>query len=200
VGINILTKGGFFMIFIGLASVTGLAIIIERFLVFLNSGKDITGFVLKIKDLLAAGRYDEALKHTDSSRLPISPMIRTLISHKDKTRSELEKLAQAEAQKEIPLLEKRLAALNTIGTVAPPLGLLGTVAGMIKAFSVISQGNVADAALAGHISEALITTASGLVVAIPCMIMYNFFERKVETIVNDLEVHAVELITIIKNN
>lgn len=199
-GVNVLTKGGIFMIFIGLASVVGLAVIIERFFVFLKSGKDVKNFVLKTKDLLMAKRYDEAIRQADAIKVPIAPMIRTLIINRSKPREDLEKLAQAEAQKELPLLEARLSTLNTVGTIAPLLGLLGTVAGMIKAFSVIAAGNVADSALAGHISEALITTASGLVVAIPCMIMYNYYERRVETIVNDLEVYSVELIALLKDS
>lgn len=195
---NILTKGGPFMYLILVASIVGLAIIIERFIIFAKSGKNNTGFILKIKEMVLTGRYTEALAVCDAVKLPVSTVVKSILVNRNKNREDLEKLVQAEAQREIPYLENRLTALNTIATIAPLLGLLGTVSGMIKAFGVLAKGNIADAALAGHISEALLTTAAGLLVAIPCIIAYNYFEKRLETLVNEMEIHSTELIDSVK--
>ncbi|MCL4130187.1 UNVERIFIED_CONTAM: hypothetical protein GTU68_010654 [Idotea baltica] len=92
-------------------------------------------------------------------------------------------------------LEKHLAPLGTIAAVTPLLGLLGTVIGMIKVFTAIMiEGTGNAAVLAGGISEALITTAAGLTVAIPALIFLRYFERRVDTLVVDMEDKAIKLI------
>jgi len=195
---ELLIKGGVFMMLIFIASVVSMAIILERLIYLYRKGGKINSFIMKIKHLIGQGdsheKIDEGFLLCDSISSPIAPIIRVILKNINRERDDIEKLAQAEAQKQIPQLEARLTALNTISSVSPLLGLLGTVTGMIKSFNVIAQGRVADAALAGGISEALLTTAFGLIVAIPCIIMYNYFARKVEEIVNDMEVYSLEII------
>ncbi len=91
-------------------------------------------------------------------------------------------------------LERGLAALETIAGIAPLLGLLGTVLGMIKVFTVISrQGTGQASLLAGGISEALITTVTGLFIGIPALIMYNYFSHRAENYILDIEKYTTKL-------
>jgi biopolymer transport protein ExbB len=190
-----------------LASILALAIIIERLIFFKQKRTDADTFSLKIKDILSKGssdKVDKAIQLCHSFNSPVARLTNIVLSNIHKETEDIEKLVQVEAQREIPLLEQRLTALNTIGSIAPLLGLLGTVTGMIASFGAISQGDLVGDSKAGTeiakgIETALTTTAAGLVVAIPCIITYNFFSRKVEKLINEMEIHSTELIDFIKS-
>jgi biopolymer transport protein ExbB len=98
-------------------------------------------------------------------------------------------------RRQVRSLERGLGVLETVAAVSPILGLLGTVVGMIKVFKIISIQGVGEAsALSGGISEALITTAAGLTVAIPALVFYNYFSLKAENLVHEIEDHAGDLV------
>ncbi len=118
---------------------------------------------------------------------PLFSMIHQIIEAKKQPLVMVEKKIQRELQEHYDNMEKRLSTLNTIASISPLLGLLGTVLGMIDAFFSITTSSEITASLASGISNALITTALGLAVAIPSIIFYNFFLRKINTNVSYLE-------------
>lgn len=197
-----LTKGGVIMLAILLASIIALMIIIERLVYFSQLRRQPEQLLLMVKEKMkppiSAKKAKEAIKICEQHKTPIAILIKSIIEYRQESKSFIEKQIIADSQKIIPQFEKWLIPLNTIGSVAPLLGLLGTVIGMIKSFMVIAGGNVASASLAGGISEALYTTAFGLIVAIPCIIFYNFFSKKVDSIVNEMEVYSQEFLNFLK--
>ncbi|BBM89907.1 biopolymer transport protein ExbB [Spirochaetota bacterium] len=186
-------------------SIIALAIIIERFFVLQQVQTGGEAFVKKIIDMLgqfpSKERIEAARQYCIQERSQnLSAKVLAIILNQSKYDSTfLEKLIEAERNKILPFLEKRLTTLATISSIAPLLGLLGTVIGMIKSFVVISQGNLESSSLAGGISEALLTTALGLIIAIPCIVCYNYFLRKVENFIHDIEVTSGEVIRHIKH-
>lgn len=195
-------KGGFVMIAILIASVFALMIIIERFIYFSQFRKRPTQFLMLIREKMKGEVSEqntlEAFRICDDYKSPISVLIKSIIENRHYSKETIEKQIIADSQKIIPQLERWLIPLNTIASIAPLLGLLGTVIGMIRSFTVIARGDVASVALAGGISQALYTTASGLIVAIPCIIFYNFFAKKVANIVNEMEIYSQEFLNFIK--
>jgi biopolymer transport protein ExbB len=115
-------------------------------------------------------------------------------------REAVKEAVQEVGRREAAQLERYVGILGTVANVAPLLGLLGTVSGMIKAFTVISvQGVGNPASLAGGISEALITTAAGLTVAIPAFVAYRFFLGKVDRLILELEQYAIHFVDLVKH-
>jgi len=199
----ILTKGGGMMWAIVAASIIALSIIIERYLYYRKQGINPEAFLLRIKEIVKSmpslSDIEKAIGVCDEVKSPLSSIFKVILINRSKNVAEIQSIVEAESEKIIPKLEERLTALNTIASIAPLMGLLGTVIGMIKSFAVISRGDIASASVAEGISQALFTTAAGLFVAIPCIIMYNFFARNVDLTVNEMGVYSTELIAHIKN-
>jgi biopolymer transport protein ExbB len=182
-------KGGILMYPILFCSVSAIAIIIERLYHFNRAGIDIAKFRIRIKGLLEDGNISEARRVADSYPGPIAKV--TLLALKDNYRDSMDKeeVITRIGSQEIRRLEGNLRGLSIIGNIAPLLGLLGTVTGMIQAFTKIAElgGRVDVTILAGGIWEAMITTAAGLFVAIPAMVAYYLFEGKVDHIANSMK-------------
>ena len=147
----------------------------------------------QLLEYLMQKKYDDAASlcrlHSHSAFKVVSEMIEHILdSKKNKTAKDLKDIATESLLKETRFLEKFIPPLGTISTVAPSLGLLGTVTGMIKSFSAFGQGVSRSAELFGGIDEALVTTAVGLVIAIPALVMYNYFVRRVGSVVNETNI------------
>jgi len=183
---DILYKGGILMIPIFLCSVIGLAIIIERFLYFWTRREDTERFMKDILRAIEEGNIDIALDIATKRHSPVAEVVsatlKTYIDNQDNT--DMEKTVKKVGSKELSALETNLQGLNVIAAVSPLLGLLGTVIGMIKAFMQVEThgAGVNVGLLAGGIWEAMITTAAGLCVAIPCLLFYHYFMGKVNKI------------------
>ena len=119
-----------------------------------------------------------------------------------RTQEDNREAVEDDEQLELPRLERYLPALATVTHIAPLLGLLGTVAGMIKAFAQIQnkQGLVNPSDLAEGISNALVTTAAGLTVAIPTLVVYNYYITRVENMVLEMEISSSELVELLTND
>lgn len=182
--------GGWLMLPLILCSIVALAICIERFL------------RLKKSQILPKNLSNEILAQAQSGRLNIESQ-NTLFSsslgkilqkgyqYKDKGADFAQKQMQTEASVQIASLEKNINFLGTIGSIAPLLGLLGTVLGIIQAFLAVNTGGVADPALlAQGVSKALITTAAGMIIAIPALMAYRYFQRVIVEYVVELEQQA----------
>lgn len=196
--ISFLEKGGYLMFPIILCSVISVAIIIERF-VNLREDKVIPkDFFNRIKGLLLEGHINEVLSICSKSNKPIAKIIEAGIMKYYFGRDEIKEAIEDAGRHEIAYLEKFLNILNTIAGVTPLLGLLGTVWGMIKVFNVISiEGVGSPDKLAGGISEALITTAAGLAVAIPALVFHNVFSERADRLILKMEKSSMELTEIL---
>ena len=180
--LEILSKGGILVIPILFCSVLVLAIFFERIIRYAinrSRGKDIE---VKVSKLLEKGDVDEALKVSAQSNSPMGRVLHKAIDAKHLKNHVLESVIVNATETEVRDLSSYVQTLATIGNIAPLLGLLGTIMGMIKAFMVIQQmgGKVNAAVLAGGIWEAMLTTALGLAVALPTMAAHSYLVAKVD--------------------
>jgi len=197
---EIFEKGGLLMIPLGICSVVALTIILER---FFNLRWDKV-FNLEVMDLISSlieeQEYQKAVQICKKNSNGITNVMAAGLECHQKSKEEIREAIADAGRQEIADLEKNLPVLGTIAGIAPLIGLLGTVTGMIKVFKVISiQGMGQASTLAGGISEALITTATGLMIAIPSLVAYNYFVRKAEKIILKIERHSSRLLSKFSN-
>ena len=180
--IEFLSKGGVLVVPIMLCSVLALAIFSERLIRFARMRSRGAGLAEKIAGLLTKKEEDAAMKIARESNSPMGRVLISAIGAKDMDREMLETVIVNATDEEVRNLSTYIQALATIGNIAPLLGLLGTVIGMIKAFMVIQQmgGKVNAAVLAGGIWEAMLTTALGLAVALPAMVAHSYLVARVD--------------------
>ncbi len=180
--IELLSKGGVLVIPILLCSVLAFAIFCERTIRFAKMRSRGSGLAEKIAALLVTGDRQDALKTAEESDSPIGRVLARAMEVRDDDREMLETVIVNAIDEEVRNLSSYVQALATIGNIAPLLGLLGTVIGMIKAFMVIQEmgGKVNAAVLAGGIWEAMLTTAIGLAVALPTMVAHSFLLAKID--------------------
>lgn len=195
---ELIQSGGLLMVPIIFCSILAMAIIGERFW-FLRKTKILPPeMVSQVWNLAKAKKLDAVtLKHLKDSS-PLGAILATGLMNRGFGR-EVMKEAIAESGRQVAhKLERFLNTLGTIATVTPLLGLLGTVVGMIKVFaSIVSHGVGDPAVLAGGISEALVTTAAGLAVAIPCVIFHRYFDGLIDEYVLNMEEESLKLIEVI---
>ncbi len=167
-----------------LCSTIMLAVIIERFIYFQRLKMKEQSFIEKVSPFISSGNLSEALVFCEAVSSPLSNIIKSALTSEGKVQEKM----LAQANREIVHIERFVPTLSTISTVSPLLGLLGTIFGMIESFAVIAvQGTGQSEALANGISTALLTTAAGLIVAIPAVIMYNYFVNRVNASISNME-------------
>ncbi len=192
---EIIVSGGVMMIPIILCSIIAIAIIIERFW-SLNSARIAPRNALaEVWGKLRHGQMDAAQLRELRMSSPLGQILAAgLVNAKAGRTIMIESIEQA-ASHVVHDMERYLGILGTIAAIAPLMGLLGTVLGMIQVFSnTMKMGNGDINVLSGGIAVALVTTASGLVVAIPSMFFYRMFLRRVETLVIELERESIKLV------
>lgn len=196
--LQFLIKGGPLMVPLIFCSMLALAIIIEKFITLGLIERKSRHFADKIRSIIngeGKDKVEKVIALCEVTSSPLSRILRAGVEKKDREREEIKEALEDAGSLEIPSLEKHLKILGTIVTVAPLIGLLGTVMGMIKAFNVIAlQGVGEPGALAGGIAEALITTAVGLTIAIPSLVFYNYFLHRTDKIVREFEKISSEFI------
>jgi biopolymer transport protein ExbB len=199
---NIL-EGGPLMVPILILSILAIAVIIDRIRVFRLTAKNPSRLLNGIIAQLEKGHTDKAIELCREEKGPIAAVLVTGLTRLDRLMRAGKNMAEIEvgvnksiadySQHVIEALEKRLNLLTMIASVSPLLGMTGTVTGMIHSFGSMSSGLDASQVSTG-ISEALVTTATGLIVAIPAVIAYNIFAKKVDHVVLEIEQTAMELI------
>ena len=193
--LELVTAGGWLMLPIILASVAAGGICIERY-VALNHSKIAPPHLLATvwKQLKGEGLNAEQLKALRQSSA-LGRILAAGLSNANQGRDVMKESIQEAASHVIHELERYLNTLGTIAAVSPLLGLLGTVMGMIKVFAeIMAQGTGNASVLAGGISEALVTTAAGLAVAIPSLVMHRYFVGRIDSIVVELEQETIKLV------
>ena len=193
--LELLVAGGWLMVIIVLSSVVALAICIERFYT-LNAKKIAPPHLLAtVWKQLKRGEMDAAKLKTLKQSSPLGRILAAGLGNAYHGREVMKESIQEAASHVVHDLERYLNTLGTIAAVAPLLGLLGTVLGMIRVFAeIMTQGTGNASALAGGISEALITTAAGLTVAIPALIMHRYFTGRIDGIIVELEQETIKLV------
>ena len=177
----------------------GVLIVIERVVFLLRRRLDADGLVNRIDRLAGQGRWDDCVAAcTLVAGKPVARVIKAGLSCCHMQREELENALQEAILREIPAMERFLSTLGLLAAIAPLLGLLGTVTGMIDTFHVITQYGTGDPRMmSGGISEALVTTMLGLCVAIPIMMVHTLLSQTVENRIGQMEEKAVALVNIV---
>ena len=179
---ELMSKGGIVMIPIFLCSVIALTVIFERLYYFFKINEDPQKLYGSLKELLNEGQHSQALELCRNSNGPVGRLLSAGLSHKNLQKWKLEETISVMGQEELNEMGKNIRTLEVIAAISPLMGLLGTVLGMVAAFNKVAEykGQVDPSLLAGGIWEALLTTATGLAVAIPAVVMLHFFDRKIE--------------------
>jgi biopolymer transport protein ExbB len=159
-------------------------------------------FMRGLSNLLQRRSYAEALQECAGTPGPVARVIHAAIMRPDAPRAELKEIVQEAGQLEVPRLERRLGILVTISCVAPLIGLLGTITGLIEAFVNIStqSGYASSTDIASGIYQSLLTTAAGLVVAIPCAVAYGYLSSRVNALMHDMERAGIEIVTLLSDH
>ena len=186
---TVIVKGGLMMIPLLAASLIAVTVIVERFFFWRGLRvREVDGTIL---GLVAEGDFKQALQVASTSRHPVARVLQTGILARDVAPGTA---MQAAAQAELRHLRRYLPVLDTIITLAPLLGLLGTITGMISAFGIVSEAGLGQPhAITGGIAEALIATATGLLVAIVTLISHNYFRARMEAMTGMIEERATQL-------
>lgn len=197
--LNIIYEGGVLMFPIMAVSIVALAITIERFWTLRRATIDTREFMDAMRTVLRQNRVQEAIAICDETDAPVARIMKAGILKHNRSKEDIREAIEDAGHLEIPRLERYMSALATCANIAPLLGLLGTVQGMIKAFEQIQhkQGQVNPSDLAEGIGNALITTAAGLTVAIPALVVYNYFVTRVENMILEMEISSSELVELL---
>jgi biopolymer transport protein ExbB len=187
--------GGWMMYFLGAAALIGLIVIIWKLIDLGTKGARTRKFLRQVDELIAQGRVQEALVLARESNSPAGRILAAGLERHEEGTERVMKAIENVGLIEMANLESGLVWLATVSNVAPLLGFLGTVIGMIEAFQAIELAGEVEATLvAGGIKVALITTATGLAIAIPINIAHNYFVTKVDRLVIDMEESAQKMI------
>ena len=194
--LELIQRGGAILIIILGLSVIAIAIIIERLIFFRRLRVDQEKIINRLKSSLEKGHFDEALSICETNPSPVTNLMRVGIEKRHYSEEIIRSSISDAANMEIPQMERYLSFLGTIANISPLLGLLGTVTGNIEAFNVLGEfGAGGDpAVLAQGIAEALITTAAGIIVALPAIIFYNYLVSKVNHSIIRLENRVNEMV------
>jgi len=199
---EVIFRGGILMWPIMACSVIALAITIERFFTLRRASIDTREFMDTMRQVLRQNRIQEAIEVCDENDSPVARIMKAGLLKSNRSKDDIREAIEDAGHLEIPRLERYLSALATCANIAPLLGLLGTVQGMIKAFAQIQykRGQVNPSDLAEGISNALVTTAAGLTVAIPILVVYNYFVTRVDNMVIEMEISSAELVELLTKN
>jgi biopolymer transport protein ExbB len=183
--------GGIVMYPLALVAILALLLCSERFITLAYRGRTGGKFMMRFYSFLDSREYEKAMDLCLKVNSSLSVILFSIVRNAEKGRDSAEKSLKEALLREQPKLENRMGILAALGTIAPLLGLLGTVTGIITLFTVITQVGTNDArVLAGGISEALITTEAGLIIAIPTMMIHGFLSEKLEKVISELYIQS----------
>ena len=197
--IDYMQKGGPLMWLLLLLSILAITLFFERLVYYHRATIRVGEFLRGLSNLISRRNFAEALHESAGTPGPVARVIHAAIIRHDAKRSELKEIVQEAGQLEVPKLERFLPMLATIAYVAPLVGLLGTVTGLIDAFVALSTqaGSATSMAVSEGIYKSLLTTAAGLVVAIPTSLAYAFLSSRVNSLIHDMERGGIEIVNLI---
>lgn len=195
---ELIRAGGWLMVPIIGCSIVALAICIERLIVLRASRVAPRGLLAQVWELVRSGEMTPERLRVIKQESPLGSIVVAGLNNSRHGREVMKESIQEAAGVVVHELERFLNSLGTIAAITPLLGLLGTVLGMIKVFNeIMIQGTGNANVLAGGISQALITTAAGLSIAIPALVLHRYFHRKVDGLVLVMEQEAVKLVEMV---
>jgi biopolymer transport protein ExbB len=184
-----------------IALLFGLAIIGERAYSLINSSSNTDQFFDDVKTIYDDSGKEQAIEFCENTPGPVASIFYAGLSKMEKTKEEIEKAVQNAGGLEMAFLEKNMIWINSVITIAPMLGFTGTVVGMIKAFEDIKMANdISPAVVAGGISQALLTTAFGLIVAMIMQVAQNFFVSMIDKLILDMEEQSIKIVEYLHNS
>lgn len=197
--LQLFADGGVFMYPLVLCSLLALGVIIAKGYMLWAANRRSEELLQRVDALGREGKIDEAIHVAEDTPGPVSAIVVSALSRRDvNTSRDIEKAISTTGAIELGFLERGLVLLATIANVAPLLGFLGTVAGMITAFGAIAEAGQVEASLvAGGIKVALITTATGLLIAVPVNLAYNYFVTRIDKLIVDMEKGAASVLKIL---
>jgi biopolymer transport protein ExbB len=184
-----LEKGGIFMIPLGLTSIVGTMTIIYKALSLAKSRVIPEGLeqdVMRLTEQLASGTAIQLLNQLEKGRSTLARLCTVVIQNKDRNSAQITTAVEAKAREEVLILHSGISVLDTIITIAPLLGLLGTASGLVTIFQGLGD-NADNLAIARGIAEALTTTIFGLAIAVPCVVAHGYFIRRIELLTARME-------------
>ncbi len=187
--------GGPFMWPILMLLLVGIGFTLERFYSLMMSSINSKKFFEEVTNSLDSDGVSGAIELCNRTRGPVAEVFHAGLSRYDIGLDEVEKAIQNSGAIEMAFLEKNMIWLNAVVTIAPMLGFTGTVAGMVNAFDAIeAANNISPSVVAGGISQALLTTAFGLIVAMIIQVFQNVFVSRIDRLVLDMEEHSAQLV------
>jgi biopolymer transport protein ExbB len=198
--LDYMQKGGPLMWLILLCSIVSVSVFFERLLYFHRATIHVGEFLRGLSNLIQRRNFAEAMHECAGTPGPVARVVHAAIIRHNVPRSELKEILQEAGQLEVPVMEQKLTILATIAFVAPLIGLLGTVTGLIDAFVTISSqssGFANSTDISGGIYKSLLTTAAGLVVAIPSTVAYSYLSAQVNSLMHDIERAGIEVVNMI---
>lgn len=194
-------SGGWLMIPIILCSMASIAIIAERFWSLRPNKVLPRHLVATVWNSVKNNTFQTSDIELLSKQSALGKILSAGLVNRNQPRERIKESIEERGREVVHELERFLDILGTIASISPLLGLLGTVVGMIVVFTTITTHGVGDpAALAGGISQAMVTTAAGLSVAIVSLIFYRYFRRRIDTIVVEMESEAIKMVDVLHNN
>ena len=196
---QLIKVGGFTMVVLLVSSVLSIAIILERLIAYrLKSKIKRKDFMLKIRQELKKRKLDPAIEICKNANAPFAQVVYAGLSFFDCSEKEISNNMERQVIIETIILERLTPIIGTIGSIAVYIGLLGTILGILRAFHDVSiTGSGGISVIIGGISEALSTTAAGLCIAVPAISAYNYFMKKIEDFIKDMELAASETMDLI---
>ena len=205
-----LMKGSFTIIILAICSIFALKVVIEKYIVFQGiKEKYINGFLSRVKESIKEGDLAKGLEITNtethkwlwfSIKSPLNSVFKFILEHAHYDKDDLTQGSYTRLDNELAKLERGLVLLATLGAVSPFIGLFGTVVGIIRAFSALSVNEVSSYTnVMSGIAEALVSTAAGILVAIPAVMFYNYFIKQKKLALPMLEESVQEIVILAKN-
>ena len=195
---EILSQGGPLVFLLLGCSLLAVGIFLERFFLFHRANLDVQDLMQGLSNLLHKKNFAEALHVCAGTPGPVARVVHAALVQQEAPREELKQIVQEAGQLEVPKLERYLGALLAIAYIAPLIGLLGTVLGLIDTFKpVTANGFAASSDLAKGIYRSLVTSAAGLAVAIPSYILYSYLAAALQSLLHDMERGGIEIVNLI---
>lgn len=193
---EIIGHGGITLLILVLLSMWSWVIIVERWMKFGRAEKGSERLSARISKLARAGQLQEARELASGDEGALGRLLHVGVTHPTKDKDVLEEALERKAVEETSLLQEKLGTLGTIGSVAPYIGLFGTVLGIINAFTALAKGGQDAGAgmVSAGIAEALVATAAGLAVAVPAVVFYNNFVRRLSDLDTKMALATSELL------
>jgi biopolymer transport protein ExbB len=196
-----LLRTSFVMMGLLLLSIVSLAFVLERFFYFRKIKCNFRDVMNKSESFIKENNFDSVLDICNRKQNPLNNTIKLIVENRDKSKSDLEELYEVLRSRERAGMEKFMVILGAGASVSPLLGLLGTVTGIMSAFaSLAASGSGGPSVIAAGVAEALVTTAFGLIIGIPVLIVFNIFVDKTKVYLNEMDMSFRMLLFLFKKN